>query len=172
MMYTNDYVLGLEFINVIFSCLDHLDTAGLNEELPSLTLSSSHLLDTGNTNSFPSKPSVSSNRNVQPDILTHGNLADNEIFNNAQENDRQNQSSIADKKSISSLYVDMIPDNFTQSKFNHHDVSSSNDNLSIDDENVVSIPVFVSFLRVPINNVHSSLNTATWNKNREIRLGI
>ena len=104
--------------------------------------------------------------------MTHGNLADNEILNNVQENDRHSQSSIADKKSISSLYVDMIPDNFTQNKFNHHELSSSNDNLSIDDENVVSIPVFVSFLRVPINNVHSSLNTATWNKNREIRLGI
>ena len=104
--------------------------------------------------------------------MTHGNFAENEIFNNVQENDRQTQSSIADKKSISSLYVDMIPDNFTQNNFNHQDVSSSNDNLNIDDENVVSIPAFVSFLRVPINNVHSSLNTATWNKNQEIRLGI
>ena len=159
-------------MNVVFPCLDNLDTSGLNEELPSLALSSSNLLDTGNTNSFLSKPSVRSNRNVQPDILTHGNLADDKIFNNVHENDGESQSSIADKKSISSLYVDMIPDNITHNNLNYHDVSSSNDNLNVDDENFVSIPVFVSFLRVPINNVHSSLNTATWNKNREIRLGI
>ena len=151
--------------------IENLDTAGPNEELPSLALSSSNLLDTTNTNSLPSKPTLSTPMNSQPDILTHSNHRGNTTFNISQEYDQQNQTSVADKKSISSLYVDMIPENFTQNKFNHHDVSTSNDALSRDDENIVSIPVFVTFLRIPINNVHSSLNTATWNRNREIRLG-
>ena len=103
-------------------------------------------------------------------ILTHGNHTPNSTFTNSQENHLQSQSSIADKKSISSLYVDMIPDNFTHNNLNHHD--TLNEEFARDNENIASVPVFVAFLRVPINNVHSSLNNATWNKNSEIRLGI
>lgn len=151
--------------------IENLDTAGANEELPSLALSSSNLLETTNTNSLPSKPTFTTPMNSQPDILTHSNYKSNETFNISQDFDQQNQTSVADKKSISSLYVDMIPENFTQNKFSHHEVSNSNAELSQDDKNIVSIPVFVTFLRIPINNVHSSLNTVTWNRNREIRLG-
>ena len=150
--------------------LDNVDINAPNEELPSLNLSSSNQLDSTNTNSLPSKAIFNNNRNVQPDILTHGNHTPNSKFNRSQENDLRSQSSIADKKSISSLYVDMIPDNFTHNNFNHHD--TLNEEFTRDNENVASVPVFVAFLRVPINNVHSSLNNATWNKNSEIRLGI
>ena len=100
---------------------DNVDTNAPHEELPSLNLSSSNLLDSTNTNSLPSKVTFNNDRNVQPDILTHGNHTPNSKFNHSQENILRTQSSIADKKSISSLYVDMIPDNFTHNNFNHFD---------------------------------------------------
>ena len=133
-------------------------------------MSTSNLLDSTNSNSHPSKAAFHNDRNVQPDILTHGNHTPNSKFNHSQEHNLQSQSSIADKKSISSLYVDMIPDNFTHNNFNPHD--TLNEEFARDNDNIASVPVFVAFLRVPINNVHSSLNNATWNKNSEIRLGI
>ena len=64
----------------------------------------------------------------------------------------------------------MIPDNFTHNNFNPHD--TLNEEFARDNDNIASVPVFVAFLRVSINNVHSGLNNATWNKNSEIRLGI
>ena len=145
-----------------------------NEDLPISDRFSSDDLKSNNIDSFPPKTVYAGHRNVQPDILTHGNHRANVRFDTSQEYDQNNQTSIADKKSISSLYVDMIPDNFSQSDIDHHDIASSNDKLNIDNENVASVPVFVTLLRVPINNVlsmNSSLNATTWNKNREIRLG-
>ena len=145
-----------------------------NEDLPTTDRYSSDDLKSNNIDSFPPKTVYADHRNVQPDILTHGNQRANVRFHTSQEFDQNSQTSIADKKSISSLYVDMIPDNFSQSDIDHHDISSSNDKLNRDNENVASIPVFVTLLRVPINNVlsmNSSLNATTWNKNREIRLG-
>ena len=144
--------------------VDNLDNSQ-NDALPTFHGSAFNLLDTCHTNSVPSKPISTGYTNSKPDILTHGNQTVKFCLS---EETNQNQTPITDKRTTSSLYVDMTHDSVTL------DLQSDNyfDDLNEDSEKIIAVPVFVSLERVPINIVQSNVDITEWNESQEIRLGI
>ena len=106
---------------------------------------------------------------MQPDILTHGNHANVNVYD-SKDQFSQNQTPITDKKTMSSLYVDMMNDVLHSSVQSRNNEGVSND-LKRDNEKIDTIPVFVSVPCVPVNIIQSNRDIKTKNETQEIRLG-
>ena len=138
-------------------------------DLQPFCMPQSTLFDASIANSLPSKHISTKSTTIQPDILTHGNRA-NVNVHVTEEQPCQNQTPVTDKKTMSSLYVDMMHD-FLQSNAQSHNNERVSNDLNRDNENISTIPVFVFIPCVPINSVQSTRDINTKNETKEIRLG-
>ena len=144
------------------------------DTLPTLD-SSTNLPDTPNTNSLPSNPIRTAYKNVQPDILTHGNHTNMKYDVPPGEEliHHNHPTPITDKMSISSLYVEMIHNSSEIAKADH---PPNYETVSLDPNGesgkIVSIPVFVLISCVPLRQTKFNMETVIpLNENQEIRLG-
>ena len=157
----------IELIAFIFYVEDNEDS---NQRTGFRQLSStdSTPLNASDGSSYSTKPISNTMSIMQPDILTHGNQSN--IKSSVSEDPDQNQTPVTDKKTMSSLYVDMMHDvrqSIVQSS--NHEVNSNNRKRNYN--KIDTIPVFVSVSCVPIDSKQSIPHISTINKTQEIRLG-
>ena len=145
-----------------------------SDTLPTLD-SSTNLPDNPNINSIPSNPIRSAYTNVQPDILTHGNHTSMkyEVPPGEEHVHHNHPTPIADKMTMSSLYVEMIHSSSEIAKADNPPIYET---VSLDPNGesgkIVSIPVFVLLSCVPLRQTKATMETVVpLNENQEIRLG-
>ena len=126
-----------------------------NDFLPKYDTSLLNNPDTTCANSNPSYLHSTANRNVRPDILTHGNISN--TIGVCQEEKYPPQVPITDKKTVSSLYVDMV----------HSSTGAERENSQI-----TAIPASISLPCIPINVENSTFISTNLIENKQIRLGM
>ena len=126
-----------------------------NDFLPKYDTSLFNNPDTTCANPNPSYFQSTANRNVQPDILTHGNISN--TIGVCQEENYQPQVPITDKITVSSLYVDMV--------HNSTDVEKNN-------QQITTIPASISLPCIPINIEEFTNSSTDLIEGKKIRLGM
>ena len=106
-------------------------------------------------NSNPPNLHSTANRNVQPDILTHGNISN--TIGGCQEENYEPHVPITDKITVSSLYVDMV--------HNSTDVEKNNPQIT-------AIPASISLPCIPIDVEKSTCSSTDLIEGKQIRLGM